>query len=162
MTHTGPGHILLQQRQEILPAPTTPLAAPPQRVPPMPRGLAPKRAQRPQVARHRVVVVISLHHPSEPTSLFHARLVHPPTQLGPNRLQLRRHPLPHRLALHQEPSALPDRAAPRHSAQTRSGASSPHSAPARTRPAVPPTALGTARRRRETRSPTRSRPRSAR
>ena len=59
------------------------------------------------VTRYAMIVVIPLHHTTQPLSRFGHRTVHPPPQLFFELLQLRSHPLGLRFAAHNEASILP-------------------------------------------------------
>src|SRR5688572_112772 len=84
-----------------------PLTATPQRLQPGARHLPPKRLERCEVSRHRVIVEVALHHRPQPVSGPGDRLMPALAQLLPYRLQFAPQPLGDRLPPDRKPSTLP-------------------------------------------------------
>src|SRR5882724_12520051 len=78
------------------------LAAPPQRLPPTSDHLVPEARDRAIVSRHGVIVEVSTDDLPQPFSLYGDGLVHAPSQLLLDGLQLRPHAVASRLPFDQE------------------------------------------------------------
>src|SRR5215471_13499394 len=70
------------------------LAATPQRAPPKVSDVMPEDLQCTTVGRHSVVIEVATDNPPQPFPLVRDRLVHAPTHLLLNLLQLRPHAVP--------------------------------------------------------------------
>ena len=97
-------NVAVYQPSKPLPRQVVPLATPLQHAPPCPTDFAAKAAQPIFVSGYTKVVEVTLHHLAQPFSDLGNRMVHLASQLLPDRLQRRSHPLLHRQTQDFEPT----------------------------------------------------------